>query len=331
MDNQKERSRLWFVLLYPDNPDHVQALELIKGNHLFVGILHDSDRWSGSDEVVDPNHKAGELKKPHWHLVVKFNDAVWNTSLSKQWSLDTRWMKNCRSFKDGVFYLVHRGFPDKFQYDPDLLFGPLRDDAIRILAGRRSDDTERIVSLVREGKSNLEIIEECPSAYQKIVYINALRQSLKAEKFKDKWRDLIVTYIWGDTAVGKTRFVMEQYGYSNVYRVTNYSHPFDGYKGEDVILFDEFRSSLPLSNMLMYLDGYPVSLPCRYNDQMACYTKVYIISNIPLNRQYVMEQHDEKETYDAFLRRIHHIQHMQASFPVLPPDPGFDPISIFGI
>ena len=63
-------------------------------------------------------------------------------------------------------------------------------------------------------------------------------------------------------------------------------HPFDGYKGQKGILFDEFRSSLPLTEMLCYLDGYPVPLPCRYADRMACYTEVYIISNIPLEKQY---------------------------------------------
>ena len=117
-----------------------------------------------------------------------------------------------------------------------------------------------------------------------------------------------VTYLWGDTGVGKTRRVMEYYGYENVYRVTNYTHPFDGYHGEDVILFDEFRSSLPIADMLVYLDGYPVNLPCRYADKCACFTKVYIISNIPIEEQYKATQYNEVETYKAFLRRIHDIQ-----------------------
>ena len=32
-------------------------------------------------------------------------------------------------------------------------------------------------------------------------------------------------------------------GYSNVYAVDNYKHPFDGYAGEDVILLDEFTGA----------------------------------------------------------------------------------------
>lgn len=34
--------------------------------------------------------------------------------------------------------------------------------------------------------------------------------------------------------------------------------------------------------MLSYLDIYPVELPCRYQDKIAQYDIVYIITNIPL-------------------------------------------------
>ena len=103
---------------------------------------------------------------------------------------------------------------------------------------------------------------------------------------------------------------MEFHGYENVFRVTNYAHPFDNYKGESVIVFEEFRSSLPIADMLNYLDGYPLTLPCRYADKVACYTTVYIASNIPIEEQYVSTQHNESETYNAFLRRIHNIEEM---------------------
>ena len=75
------------------------------------------------------------------------------------------------------------------------------------------------------------------------------------------WRDLTVTYIFGRTGAGKTRSVMDTYGYANCYRVTDYRHPFDTYDGQDVLIFEEFRSSLKLADMLNYLDGYPLLQP----------------------------------------------------------------------
>lgn len=101
---------------------------------------------------------------------------------------------------------------------------------------------------------------------------------------------------------------MEKYGYANVYRVTNYKYPFDGYNGQDVIVFEEFRNSFSIQEMLVLMDGYPLDLPCRYNNKTACYTKVYILSNTDLSDQYKTEQAECKETWNAFLRRINAVK-----------------------
>jgi len=105
---------------------------------------------------------------------------------------------------------------------------------------------------------------------------------------------------------------MEKYGYTNVYRVTDYAHPFDGYRGEDVIVFDEFRGQLKIYEMLNFLDGYPLELPCRYANKQACYTKVYLISNIPFDQQYPDVKTKEPETWLALKRRIHKFQFFEA-------------------
>ena len=93
-----------------------------------------------------------------------------------------------------------------------------------------------------------------------------------------------MVYISGATGTGKTRGVLEKNGYANVYRVTDYLHPFDSYNGQPVIAFDEFRSSLRIKEMLLFCDIYPIELPSRYTNKYACYNKVYIISNWELEK-----------------------------------------------
>ena len=105
---------------------------------------------------------------------------------------------------------------------------------------------------------------------------------------------------------------MEKYSYSGVYRVTDYSHPFDSYAGEDVLLLDEYGSNLKIRDLLNYLDGYPLTLPARYSNRVACYTKVYIISNLCLSKQYPDIQFDSPATFAALLRRIHTVIHYTA-------------------
>lgn len=59
--------------------------------------------------------------------------------------------------------------------------------------------------------------------------------------------------------------------------------------------------------MLLFCDIYPIELPSRYTNKYACYNKVYIISNWSLEKQYYEVQKDDKESWDAFLRRIHKV------------------------
>lgn len=183
---------------------------------------------------------------------------------------------------------------------------------------KRESVSAQVLDMIAAGATNAEIVQEFPSMMNRLQHIEATRQTLLEEQYRNEWRTLEVFYIWGKTGVGKTRLVMDKHGYANVFHVTNYAHPFDGYKGQPVILFDEFRSSLPAADMLKYLDGYPLMLPCRYADKVACFTMVYIISNISLDKQYPNVQVIEPETYNAFLRRIHHVFELLADDPDAP-------------
>lgn len=168
----------------------------------------------------------------------------------------------------------------------------------------KSKDADIVVNMIREGASNADIVDAVASAYKDLEKIDRTRSMYRDEKFRTSWRDLEVIYMFGKTGSGKTRSVMEKFGYASCYRVTDYKHPFDTYDGQDVIIFEEFRSGLKHGDMLNYLDGYPVVLPCRYFNRQACYTKVFIISNIPPTEQYTGV---DFETRNAFFRRIHKV------------------------
>lgn len=172
--------------------------------------------------------------------------------------------------------------------------------------GYRSDIAQ-LYDMIVDGMSNSEIMAANPELAAHISRMELIRQSILEDKYRTDFRQLSVTYIFGPTETGKTRGVMEGHGYGNVYRVTDYKHPFDRYASEPVLLLEEFRSSLTVGDMLNYLDGYPISLPARYANRVACYETVYIISNIDLKQQYPVVQHEEPATWRAFLRRIHKV------------------------
>ena len=164
-----------------------------------------------------------------------------------------------------------------------------------------------ILERIQDGATNAEILREFPDYLRGMRDVENVRQMLKTEEYRNKWRTLEAIYIFGKTGLGKTRHVMDGHGYSNVYTVNNYKHPFDLYANESVMLFDEFNSGISIQDMNNYLDGYPIALPARYNNKQACYERVYIISNLTLTEQYIHEQRMYPTIWEAFLRRIHKV------------------------
>lgn len=169
----------------------------------------------------------------------------------------------------------------------------------------------RLVQNIRTGMSTTEIIDDNPGLAFRVREIDLLRQTLTAEKYAVENRPLEVTYLYGASGTGKTWGIYQKHEAKNICRITNYRATrgisFDGYNGQDILVFEEFSGQIPIEDMLNYLDIYPLYLPARYSDRVACYTQVYITSNLPLEKQYHMEQWDRPETWRAFLRRIHNV------------------------
>lgn len=179
-----------------------------------------------------------------------------------------------------------------------------------IADGQRSD-LEEVVAMVGRGASDSEIKEAFPSQflryYRNIEDLRGAELRQKFLRFSRMYREgMRVVYIYGSPRTGKTRYVYDKYGYDNVYSVAGYKEGkcFDDYEGQDVLLLDEYRSSFNFGMLLKYTDGQPCSLLCRFRNRVACWTKVYIISNIPLTQQHKDIQRDEPESWKALLARI---------------------------
>lgn len=172
--------------------------------------------------------------------------------------------------------------------------------------GKRSD-LEYMYALVKDGLTNAEIIELIPeTAITHIDKINKLRLAYLVDKFKGQRRlDLKVHYITGKTGLGKSRDILDEYN-DNVYRVTDYRYPFDTYSCEPVIVYEEYRSSLRLQDMLNYLDIYPVILPARYSPKICCANNIFVVSNWSFEMQYSELQKDpeQRSSYEAWIRRF---------------------------
>ena len=190
----------------------------------------------------------------------------------------------------------------------------------------KSPQKSELIELIQSGLTTAQIIKNNPNYVFRTNDINILRETLLSEKYAYENRDVKVDYIYGDTGVGKSRYIFEQHAAIDICRVTNYGTKinavkFDGYHGQDILVFEEFHHQIPLPDMLNLLDIYPLQLPARYSDRTACYHQVYIISNIPLDAQYVDVQSFDKKTWNAFIRRISSIKEFQVGGVIIEHDP----------
>ena len=268
-----------------------------------ISTLPNVEYWCMSDEI-------GEEGTYHTHIYIAMKNPVeWDRTHKCFYGAHIEPARGSHS--DNRDYILKQG---KWEDDPKhetKVEGTFEESGeLPPEESRRETQSEDVLNMIYSDCPIDEIIKKYPSQMNHIKSLESVRQMYLKDKFKNQFRYLTVTYLWGRTGVGKTRSIMEKYGYENVFRVTNYAHPFDGYNGEDVILFEEYRSDLPIKDMLKYLDGYSLMLPCRFNDRSACYTKVYVVSNIPFEQQYPNIQNDEPETYQAFKRRFNDIREM---------------------
>ncbi len=184
-----------------------------------------------------------------------------------------------------------------------------------------SPKMSRLLENIKEGKRTAEIIDDTPNFAFRIRDIDVIRQTFLSDRFTMENRNLSVSYIFGATGTGKTKGIYQKHNAQDIYRITNYRAgrgvSFDGYFGQSVLVFEEFNSQIPIEDMLNFLDVYPVYLPARYADKIACFTQVYITSNIPLTAQYKDVQIYRPETWKAFLRRIHTVTEYRKSGEII--------------
>ena len=253
------------------------------------------------------DEKGNEEETPHTHIFIAFSSAVRFSTLKNLFESAHIERANGTS-QENRDYIAKEGKWKDSDKSETTIEGSFEEWGEMPTERQAFGNAEaEIIERIKNGASNAEILIEFPYYLRGMRDVEYVRQTLRAEEYREKWRNLEVTYIWGRTGTGKTRSVMDHYGYSNVYSVNNYKHPFDGYSGESVMLFDEFNSSFRILDMNNYLDGYPVALPARYSNKQACYERVFIISNLDLHYQYPFHRINERSMWDAFIRRIHKV------------------------
>lgn len=110
----------------------------------------------------------------------------------------------------------------------------------------------------------------------------------------------------GSTGTGKSTYARTMPGDADYYVVPKTkSGWFDGYDGEDWVIFDDFKGHIMLDKLLEILDPWPVRLEVKGSFVWFTASKLIFTSNFHPHRWY--DWADREEQRPAVLRRIHRV------------------------
>ena len=145
-NSRDNRARIWVAIVYPESAPQ-NWRDILDDEHVewAESPLHDSD--------VNPG--TGEVKKPHWHIVIAFDGKKSYEQVCELLKpLNGPIPKRCHALKGAVRYFAHLDNPEKHQYPTSAIIGHGGFDVQASLAPSASQRYEMIKEMQDWVKAN---------------------------------------------------------------------------------------------------------------------------------------------------------------------------------
>lgn len=268
-------------------------------------IIHDNDRYTEDDEEKNPNHKCGNLKSAHVHLLLRFEP-----DQPQQLEYVAKWFGIAPNFicrikgrwEDACLYQIHKNAPDKYQYDIDDVECNFNYQQIVEKAEKKKSINsilERILSgEIREYNKTLEIDNMMLITNAKLIN-EAFKVRSERLQATCKDRNMDCIFIAGGSGIGKTTFAKEIARKKGLdfYVSSGSNDILDSYRNEPCIILDDIRPScLGLSDLLKMLDNHTASsVKSRYRNKFLDCDLIILTSILDIDTFYknVFAENDE--------------------------------------
>lgn len=299
-EKNKARSRSWFCVF--NNPEE----------HGFAGTPDDilqvmHDKWIAQfpQGRCALRYCISAQGLHHVHAVLESDNPVRFGAVQRLYAgMHIEPTKGNKS--EATAYINKQG---KYAEKGEKIIATLDEGELKGYQGKRSD-IDLCVDLINQGKSPREVLRDFPSLVTKESYIKRLYYN-KRDDDTPMWYDVKTYWHIGETGSGKSVSTMhglsEKYGRDNVYCVSDYDAPFDGYNGEPVLILDEYRGSFKYQTLLELTDCLKRQVHARYCNVLKLWNEVHITSVLTPYECYekmVAESSRGADTIQQLLRRI---------------------------
>ena len=169
--------------------------------------------------------------------------------------------------------------------------------------GRRSDLLQ-VRDDIKDGRiTSEEIAMNNPELYH---LFGRTLNKIEDICLRRKYRDFTTKGLWlyGATGSGKSEKAFKDFNPTTHYVVPNDNGWWDGYTGQETVIFDEFRGdTLKFSELLRFIDKYPMTVKRRHREPVPFLAKLVIITSaLPPHKVYCNLDRDDR--LDQLYRRI---------------------------
>lgn len=159
-------------------------------------------------------------------------------------------------------------------------------------------DWDQVLESVKKGK-----FEEVPSDVLIRCYGNI--KKIHVDSLTPTEQEKQVSVFWGTTGSGKSRRAWQEAGLQ-AYPKDPMSKFWDGYRGQEHVVIDEFRGAISISHILRWLDRYPTIVEVKGSSVVLNCKRIWITSNLSPEQWY---PDLDDETKRALRRRFTQVVH----------------------
>lgn len=107
----------------------------------------------------------------------------------------------------------------------------------------------------------------------------------------------------GPTGVGKSHLAFENYNEETHFLWTNDNGWWDGYKGQKIVILNDYRGEIPYNTLLQLIDKWPMKVR-RRNMEPTPFISEKIIITSSLNPSEIYRHREDEDKIEQLLRRV---------------------------
>lgn len=261
-----------------------------KPARIWLGTIPYSDQYDLTERLTDPGVAYGKGQRErgadtgyeHWQLIVYLKKPQRRSKLVSIFGSNTHWEPTRSEAADAYVWK-----------DDTSVAGTRFEHGTKPINRNNPKDWDTIKDLAKCGR-----LDDIPSDIFIRMYGNL--RKIASDYAEPLAIERTVNVYWGRTRSGKSRRAWEEATFE-AYPKDPRTKFWDGYRGQEHVVIDEFRGGIDIAHILRWFDRYPVNVEIKGSSTVLKAKTIWVTSNLDPNNWY---PELDDETRNALMERM---------------------------